>query len=905
MYSNDKPKFARSLVSAYGTISMIVHAMACQPAKNAGALTAVNAISDAVPLIHGPLGCGGLRKMNSFGVYSLFPDTPCTNLNELDLVYGAEKKLIRGIVETYKRYRPALIVIIPTCPSDMIGDDMAAAVSAAKREVDCEVVYSTGELIKGRPAGYHDVLCSLFDQLLPEGTKVVREEDSVNIITFPIHTAGRKVREMKEILEQMGIKVNKVFFHNTRLKDIYDLPRAALNITDLPMPWLDRMKARFGTDYFVTTSIGNISEATEIMPLGIRESGSIFLNIARVMGKERLAKDLLEKKMKEAEERLQDEIKPLKNRKFAVVGGFLMSLLGLLLVKDMGMKADVLIYKTHGLESHGMGKAALKRMVETDRETAERYGLDPEILVNPSHKEEIRAIKESEADIVIAPTADMFRYHQAGIRAFDSINFFSNVSSIGFECPLRLAGILKEELERPAERHPLLGMLDYDQNEPTLLPHWVRLENVWRTVIEGADGGVYMDEMIFDSYPDSKLLGAMRALNGIRDAVSIVHGRSCCHADSLLFNVLTSPNDDIRLLGSGMRAQDISVGGHRKLSLAIRSAYEEFHPELIAILVASVPTLMGDDVDGTIVEMEKEIPCKICNFPCAGYQGHMNEGYEEVLCGLVKYMTPSTPVSDMVNIIGFKPDEPHGAANLKEVKRMLADHAVKVNSVLTASGLEEIKNGPRASLNVVLGGDGLGCARLMEEQFGTPYVVAPYPFGWEQSVDLVMKVAGALGKKADQDVISGERDFLKKKLQQIYTYLQGIYGLPAAVVGEAGRAFHLARFLTDEIGLKIKLLSITSKNPHLEEMKGENRYFEDLFITPDHFRMGEAVRAKDVEILFGSTAEKKLADELNIPLIRTSYPILDQVAVSDIPYAGFKGIIHLTEQLINAVIGRS
>jgi len=489
MSISEKPKFSRALVSAYGTISMIVHAMACQPAKNAGALMAVNAISDAVPLIHGPLGCGGLRKMNSFGVYSLFPDTPCTNLNELDLVYGAEEKLRRGIVETYERYHPALIVVIPTCPSDMIGDDLAAAVRAAKREVDCEVVYSTGELIKGRPIGYHDVLCSLFDQLLPEGKKVAKTKDSVNIITFPIHTAGNKVQEMGEILGEMGIKVNKVFFHNTKLKDIYDLPRASLNITDLPLPWLDRMKERFGTDYFVTSSAGSLSDATEMVPLGIKESASIFLNIAGLLGKEKIAKDVLGRRVKEAEEKLLDEITPLKGRKFAVVGGFLFGMLGLLLVKDMGMKADLLIYRTYGLESHGMGKETIKKIVDMDRETAKKYGLDPKILINPSCQEEIKAIAESEIDIVIAPTADIPRYNQAGLRGFDSINFFFNLSSIGFECPLRVARMLKEELERPAKKHPLLGMLDYDEHESTLLPHWVRLENVWRTVTEGADGG--------------------------------------------------------------------------------------------------------------------------------------------------------------------------------------------------------------------------------------------------------------------------------------------------------------------------------------------------------------------------------------------------------------------------------
>ena len=489
MSANNEVRFSQGMVSAYGTVSMIVHAMACQPAKNAGALTAVNAISDAVPLIHGPLGCSALRKMNSFGVYSLFPNTPCTNLNELDLVYGAEEKLRRAIVETYERYNPALIVVIPTCPSDMVGDDVAAAVRTAKREVSCEVVYSTGELIKGRPIGYHDVLCSLFDQLLPEGKKIAKKKDLVNIITFPIHTAGNKLEEMIKILGEIGIRINKVFFHNTKLKDIYDLPKACLNITDLPLPWLDRMKDRFGVDYFVTTSIGNLSEATELFSLGIKESASIFLNIARTLGKEKAAKKVLDKRIKEAEERLLDEIKPLKGKRFAVVGGFLFGLLGLLLVKDMGMRAELLIYKTYGLEGHGMGKETIKTMVDMDLKTAKKYGLDPKILINPSHEEEIKTIKASGVDIVIAPTADIPRYNQAGIRGFNSINFFFNLSSIGFECPVKVARALKEELERPAKRYPLLSMLDYHKYESTLLPSWVKLENGWRAVTEGADGG--------------------------------------------------------------------------------------------------------------------------------------------------------------------------------------------------------------------------------------------------------------------------------------------------------------------------------------------------------------------------------------------------------------------------------
>lgn len=488
MYQKERKLQPRSLERAYRSVSMIVHAMACQPAKNAGALMAVNAISDAIPLIHGPLGCAALRKLNSFGVYSLCPRSPCTNLDELDLIYGAEAKLAKAIRETDERWHPALIVVIPTCPSDMIGDDMAAAVQMVEKDVGCRVVYSTGELIKGRPIGYHDVLCSLLDQLLPEGMEIHPMEDAVNLIAFPIHSASGKLTEMVEILGEMDIGVNKIFFGDTSLEDIFDLPRAALNITDLPLPWLDRMKERFGVPYYATSSLAYPTDPDEINPNGMENSARILLEIADLMGKKEKAVEVVERRKRRAREKLEEEKAGLQAIKVAVVGGLFFGM-GMMLVKDMGMEASLLIYKTYGFENHGMARTAIRQMIQMDLEAAKAYGPTPAIIVNPSHEEEIKAIKETGTQIVIAATADMFRYHQQGICAFDSMDFYMNSLRTGFECPIDLARDLKMALARNAKKRPLLSMLEYDPYESSLLPNWVKLENVWRAVTEGADGG--------------------------------------------------------------------------------------------------------------------------------------------------------------------------------------------------------------------------------------------------------------------------------------------------------------------------------------------------------------------------------------------------------------------------------
>jgi len=414
--------------------------------------------------------------------------------------------------------------------------------------------------------------------------------------------------------------------------------------------------------------------------------------------------------------------------------------------------------------------------------------------------------------------------------------------------------------------------------------------------------GVYMAEIIYEPVPDSKLLGVARAINGIRDAVAIVHGKSCCHADSLLFNILTGCHDDIRLVGSGIRSQDISVGGHRKLSLAIQSAYQEFNPRLIAVLVTSFTTLMGDDVDGIIKSIKRDVPCEICSFACPGYIGHASNGYEEVLSFLVRYMEGCLPEKGLVNIVGFKPDDPHSRADLEEIKRMLGTHGVRVNAMLTGSSFDEIRIAPKASLNVVISRDGIGCARLMEEIFNIPYIVVPYPFGWQGSLEFLEGIADALNISLNQDAMLKERAQVKERLQGVYTYLQGIYGLPVAVVGDATRAKAISHFLNDELGLAVRVLCITGGATQDIDLC-KDVHVDELLISKDQFQIEEALRSKDVGLVFGSTMEKRVCRDLGIPLIRIFYPVLDAVSIAHMPYAGFEGVINLTETVINSIIG--
>lgn len=411
--------------------------------------------------------------------------------------------------------------------------------------------------------------------------------------------------------------------------------------------------------------------------------------------------------------------------------------------------------------------------------------------------------------------------------------------------------------------------------------------------------------VIYDPTQDCKLVGAARALGGVKDAVTIVHGRPGCHCGVLLLRALGSNQNDIRIVSSGLRAQDMVYGAEGRLTESIRLSYNNFKPALIAVLNCSAPAIMGDDVEGVVHVMKDEIGAEIFSLSTGGYEGPAWLGYEETLAELTRFMvrgeTETETEKDKINLVGFKQDDFNAYSDFLEIQRMLNGQGIAVNTVLTNSRFAELKNAPDASLNVVLGGDGLESAKIMQEKFDTPYVVAPYPFGLNNSIEFLDCVTTGLNKEINHDFISAEKEEIKERIERIFLFLQGIYDTSAAVVGDGGRAFDFARFLSDELGLYVKVLAITSRN-HVSGDKTKCDYAESLLMEPDRFEMNGEIRKKGVEMIFGSSMEKKLAHELGAPLIRIFYPIIDEVSVSDTPYAGFRGVPQLTEKVVNAII---
>ena len=459
--------------------------------KVAGALLAVSKIKNTVPLIHGPVGCAFQRRINPFELSSNFLEMPipCTDMTDLDTVYGGEETLKESLIQTYERYNPELIVVITTCQSDIIGDDVKAAINEIKADIECDVVFSTGSLFpKSRDisvVGTQDVLYAIVDQLLDkDGREKEKEklENSVNVAISSVHGAASEMSEMKGMLEKIGIKINGIYFDGTAattVEDLKNMPRAELNIVDYPQAWAILMKDKFGVDYIETFPV-SFRRPEASSPFGVEGGKRFFMEVAEKFGLEEKAIEVMNEEKRKIEPELERLRAKLEGKKIAISPLlFFHSGVVPILLSDLKMNARFILLEE--FKSHGANVVIIKFAKLYLSRICKKYGMKPEMLVDFTPGEEIEALKS--VDLVIdSRSNDVVRYQMQGIKAFNAGSFSEHYGRIGFKTSLDLGAMLVKELNRPMQKSPLISMLDYDAQRPSLTEPWARLEDTWRTL---------------------------------------------------------------------------------------------------------------------------------------------------------------------------------------------------------------------------------------------------------------------------------------------------------------------------------------------------------------------------------------------------------------------------------------
>lgn len=233
-------------------------------------------IADALHLVHGPIGCA-VYTWDIRGALSSGPELHrlsfSTDLQELDVVFGGEKKLAKALDELIDRYQPKAAFVYSTCIVGLIGDDLEAVCKKVAAEKNIPVLPVQSDGLKGNKRAGYEAACNAMARLVGTGDTTGITKHSINILG-DFNLAG-EIWLIREYFERIGIEVVANITGDGRIGDIQRSHGAALNVVQCSGATMDlanMMKKRFGIP------------ALRVSYFGVEDMAEALYTVARHFG---------------------------------------------------------------------------------------------------------------------------------------------------------------------------------------------------------------------------------------------------------------------------------------------------------------------------------------------------------------------------------------------------------------------------------------------------------------------------------------------------------------------------------------------------------------------------------------------------------------------------------------------
>lgn len=405
-------------------------AMSQRACVYSGARVVLNPVTDAVHLVHGPIGCANytwdIRGARSSGMET-YRTSFSTDMKELDVVFGGEKKLMLAVDELVELYRPPVIFVYSTCIVGIIGDDLEAVCKAASLKHGIPVIPVKSEGFKGNKSDGYKAACNALKQLI--GTKEHRFSTLYRINILGDFNVAGDVWLVKPLFEMMGIQVVVSMTGDSTADSITRAHGAQLNLVQCSgsMTYLARwMKEEYGIPFIKVSFFG-----MEDLSTALRKTVEFFGSDAMMQQ----AETIIQKET----ERIMPHISQIKKRvagKRAAIymGGAAKALTLIKGFRELDM--DVVIIGTQ------TGK-------KDDYQQISYSVKDGTVLVDDANPLELaELLVKQKADLMVAGVKERFLAYKLGV-AFCDFNHDRVVEFEGFDGFVNFAREIDSSINSP------------------------------------------------------------------------------------------------------------------------------------------------------------------------------------------------------------------------------------------------------------------------------------------------------------------------------------------------------------------------------------------------------------------------------------------------------------------------
>lgn len=392
----------------------------------------------------------------------------------------------------------------------------------------------------------------------------------------------------------------------------------------------------------------------------------------------------------------------------------------------------------------------------------------------------------------------------------------------------------------------------------------------------------------------SDRMGILWNLLNIEGSVILEYGPAgTTHFSMSLFGEMDIDQQN-RLFTTHMSEADVVMGDVTRLEKAIVEIDKSIHPSVIFVVASSVAAVIGVDLKGVCTYMQEQVGARLIAFDQGGFRGDYSIGLKETYTMLARTLVQkNVPRQEgTFNIIGASLWTYRVRSDIWELCGLLEEgFGLTLGTCLCAdTDIEKIEKMSGAAVNLVIHGTAVSAARVLEADFGTPWLYK-VPYGYKETLEWLYAVGRIVGRTLHPALEAR----LKEKIRMAMQY--PMYGrmlkkdkMQAVLYGEYDTVTGVGDFLKS-LGIDV------SRMICMHSLRGIEAPREDVvYLEKEKDRMDIFSACQKAFVLADDTT-MKLCDASNTTL-RIAMPVIDgRMLARHLPLAGLRGADAILESV--------
>lgn len=706
-----------------------------------GAMVVLQPIADAAHIVHGPIACLG-NSWEGRGSHSdkgrLLLMGFTSDMDELDIVYGAEKKLFDTIERVIGTVSPKAVFIHSTCVSGMIGEDMEAVARRASATFGLPVIpvsapgFAGPKNLGNRVAGQ-----VLLDHVIGTGEPDFELTGNEINLVGEYNIAG-DLGLVEPVLKRAGIRILSRMTGNASYEEITYAHRARLNVLLCGRALVNvatGMRERYGTPYI------------EASFLGMSETSLALRGIAHGLGSAEIT-DAVEHVIAQEEGRVRDALGPyahFNGRKVVLYSGGVKSWAMIAALRDLGLEIVAVGTKKSSAHDEEKMRALL--------------GPSAPLIEDVAPKNLLKLMRERGAELMVAGGRNLYLGIKEGFPFID-VNQERHTAYAGYDGLLNLAHDIDEAMR-------FYGVVPKRD---------IQLQSC---VTDDRAGSI-------NPLKHSSAMGAALAIQGVDGAIAVLHGAQGCN---FLGKVLLTKHfrEPIALQSTKLFVEDVVLGSETWLGDTVAEIVKKQSPALIGVLSTALSEVKGDDIAASLMELRlTNGPAELVYVPTPDYEGGMETGYVQAVQRLVDCMHECETSATRINVLAGLQMSPADVLYIKRALRRygLSAHVLPDISCLDGSRqgfsglakggikMDDLRLMGSAAFTIAVGLGMEAPAKAIKERFKIEYAVLPGMTGLRDS-DAFFEVLRTLSGRAMHEDDLRARNVLMDTMRDAQAFFGG------------------------------------------------------------------------------------------------------------------------------------